>query len=110
MLAWGLFREQKAPVTIESASERLGFDEPDFEPQEWFVDNHGRAVIAEGKGNDFALAMRVGADLITRRFARGAVRISAGQHELTVHPGDPGATRVTLEGEGADIWARKISG
>ena len=110
LVSWLVFRERPVPVTIELASERLAFDEPDFEPIEWFIDEKGRGALVQGQAGDFTMVFRLGTDLVTRRFAKGQVRVSESQDGLSIHPDDPGVGRILLYGMGADIWARKIAG
>ena len=110
LVSWLAFRERPVPVTIELAGERLAFDEPDFEPTEWFIDATGRSALVQGRAGDFTMVFRFGAHLVTRRFAKGQVRVSVSQDGLSIHPANPGVGRITLHGIDADIWARKIAG
>ncbi len=93
---WGLFPSHPAPVTREAARERLAFDEPDFEPARWIIDAGGRAALAENGSGEFALVLRLGADLVVRRFREGDGEIMREARAVTVRLPDPSIRPVTL--------------
>ncbi len=109
LAAWLAFRAPPVAVDETAARARLAFDEPDFKPAVWVMDEEGRAALAEGTAGEFALVRRLGADLVTRRFARGEATVQAENGALTVRPADPGSRAVTLRCADAAHWARKIA-
>ncbi|WP_425409043.1 hypothetical protein [Hyphococcus sp.] len=107
-VAWVMFRTPFKPVTQEEARERLAFDEPDFTPAHWLVDDKGKAVFVEGADGDYALVSRLGLDLVTRRFQGEAVRATEQSGALRIKPLDPGSRAVTVSAPEAAAWARKF--
>lgn len=105
--AWALFREPAEPVSERAARERLAFDEPDFNPITWLADGKGRALLAEGDAGDFALALRVGRDLVTRRFSTALA--SAEDGVLIIRLGEAGLAKVEFSSAQATIWAGKLN-
>ncbi|WDI31329.1 hypothetical protein PUV54_15375 [Hyphococcus flavus] len=109
LLAWVMFRAPLKPVTEEEAAERLRFDEPDFKPVSWLIDEKGRAAFAEGEDGDYALVSRLGVDLVTRRYPAIAVNAAEEGGALVLKPLDPGSSTVRLHTADAATWARKFS-
>lgn len=65
-----------ARVTPEAAAERLKFDEPDFEPQDWLVAADGKAAAAISRdGEELGLVFAMGEDFATRRLKRSVARV-----------------------------------
>ncbi len=108
--AWFMFSAPPLKVTKEVARERLAFDEPDFTPVHWLIDAEGRAALAEDEAGDFALISRLGVDLVTRRYAAGAMRVTVEGGVLAIAPLDPGSRTVKLAAGEAAQWARKFAG
>ncbi len=109
LLAWVMFRAPAGPVTEAEAAARLAFDEPDFQPVNWLVDENGKAAFAEGAGGEYALVSRLGADLVTRRMPGATVHACEHGGALVIRPSDPGSTPVRLASPDAASWARKFA-
>lgn len=110
LLARLFFPASPVEVTKSAAGHRLAFDEPDFAPAAWLVDGHGRAALAEGDAGDIALVVRLGADLVTRRFGV-AVPATAENGVLTIPQMEPGVGKVVIAAgdQDAALWARKLT-
>ena len=104
-----LFGNQDAAVTIDAGAARLAFEEPDFNAAAWLVDGSGRAVLAQNGAGEFALILRLGADLAVRRFSRGGAtaRFADGALELRLADVTMGPVRIAAA-DGA-AWAGAIN-
>ena len=65
-LARVIFGARGAALTLAGATERLAFDEPDFNPAHWLVCESG--AVAVNAVGEAALVRPVGDDIVTRRF------------------------------------------
>lgn len=101
------FRHQSPLVTEAVAAERLAFDEPDFDPARWLFDDNWRGAVAESDSGEYAIIVRLGADLVTRRFK--TAQASVKDNELIIRPPDPGGVTARILAPEAADWARKIS-
>lgn len=110
LLAWLMFRGAVPPITVKEAAGRLAFDEPDFQPVNWFIDYDGQSALVEGAGGEYALVSRLGVDLVTRRFpSGGSLKAILDDDGLTVFAKDITTRSVRLCGPDAALWARKIA-
>jgi hypothetical protein len=109
LVAWLVFRTPPAPVDEAQARDRLAFDEPDFKPGRWLLDEDGKAALAEGEGGDFALVARLGADLVTRRFRPGGAKAKVESGALFIKPAGAGGPVVRIAAPDAAAWVRKLS-
>ncbi|MEX6634299.1 hypothetical protein [Hyphococcus lacteus] len=110
LLAWLMFRGPVPPITMKEAAGRLAFDEPDFQPLNWFIDCDGRSALVEGAGGEYALVSRLGVDLVTRRFPPGiALKTHLDGDGLTVFATDITTRSVRLCGPDAAQWASKLA-
>ena len=113
-LSWALGATRSAAVTIDSAVDRLAFDEPDFKPGVWFIGADGKsAAAASVDGHETALVFAVGDGLATRRFARGAVGVETAETSLLFKMGEPSLRTLRLvapdESAAAD-WVLRLAG
>ena len=106
--AWAMFRAPVPLVTQARAADRLAFDEPDFEPEAWLLDEKGRAALATGRAGDVAIVFALGTDLVTRRFTAHGVMAEPTEGGVIIRPNDPGAREITLISPDAAQWARKL--
>lgn len=104
------FGNAGAALDEATARERLDFDEPDFEPIAFLMDEKGRAILAEGKAGDFAVVRSLGADLITRRFSAGTVKTDQSDGGLGIDLREPGLGKIVIDHPDAAHWARKCAG
>ncbi|MEO1250965.1 MAG: hypothetical protein AAFW81_01310 [Pseudomonadota bacterium] len=107
---WRLFGGSGEPVSEGAARDRLAFDEPDFHPAEWLFDADGYAALATDGAGEFAIIIRKGDDLATRRFAADRVDAKMSAETLVLRFGDPGFPPVRLRAPDAADWAQKLRG
>ena len=102
-----LFGRRDAEISEDAARDRLRFDEPDFEPRHWLLDSEAGAALVAGQNDEFALVIRKGADLLTRRFRRsdGVARLDGGVITVDLHDLSVSAVRFSVVSQ-AEYWAR----
>ena len=102
-----LFPAPPPPITVEQAADRLGFDEPDFQPTQWFLDQQGESALAVSDGDEACVMRRLGRDLVTRRFKMTAAMIVCDGERLVISLPDHTAANwsLTLGDEAAQAAA-----
>lgn len=102
-----------ADVTQRSASERLSFDEPDFDPAEWFVGTDAKAAAAvSADGRETALVFAVGDGLATRRLGRASVDIQRAGAVVSFRLGEPSLSTLRLvapDETTAEQWVLRLA-
>ena len=105
-LAKFLFGSASASVTLERAEERLSFEEPDFEPVAWLLNDDKTAALARNASGEIAIIVSHGADLATRRFGPGQAEPKVESGVLRIYQADHafkgGAFQVT--DDEAEAW------
>lgn len=93
----------KAVIDAEAARECLRHDEPDFVPARVLLARDRRAaLLADDSGTDIVAVMAFGDKLVSRRFARGAIRSASLREQpgtgrvLTLLTNDPSCRRIDL--------------
>jgi len=112
-LARVIFGAAQQPLNTGSAVGRLAFDEPDFAPVEWVVDEAAGAAIARNGAGEIALIKAVGDGLATRRAKAGTFSCAHDGKVLTIAPPDLtfGGVTVTAANEAEAMqWALHIAG
>ncbi|MHA7873362.1 MAG: hypothetical protein ACX939_13515 [Hyphococcus sp.] len=109
LVARFVFPAPRDGVTLAKARERLAFDEPDFRPRDWLIDQKGRAALVEGEGGDFALVRKLGLDLLTRRFRTGGASVEKDENGLTLNLHDPTLPKTVFVTTAADKWLLKFN-
>lgn len=67
---------RSARVTLASAAERFGFDEPDFKPGHWLIDaGEKSAAVLSADGTEVGLVFAMGDDFATRRLKRSSALV-----------------------------------
>ncbi len=111
-LALGAMRS--AVVTLDTAAERLAFDEPDFLPREWMVGMDGKSAAALSAGGDeTALVFAVGDGFASRRFRRGKVGLEKDGAAIIFRLGEPSRGTVTLAAPDEAVaaqWLLRLAG
>ena len=105
-IAWAVFGGRPAPLDIERAAARLLFDEPDFEPQEWLINDERNAALAHNGRGEAALLLAHGDGIVTRRFAVGALNIQYTDGRLIIDPHDHTCRRASfsIAPEAVKMW------
>ncbi|MEM9704819.1 MAG: hypothetical protein AAF850_01940 [Pseudomonadota bacterium] len=96
-------------ITREGACERLAFDEPDFEPETWLIDDRKRSAFAVNRKGELAVIFPMGAEAATRRFAPGAFTCDIIGREVTIRADDHTWRAITLRTDDpltAARWAK----
>ena len=110
LIRW-LFPLGSAIITEKSALERLAFDEPDFKPHAWLIDQSGMSALALSDG-EAALIKRNGVDLATRRTELNTLRVDCDGALLTVSVDDatfPPMHVTAGTNEEAAHWCRRLT-
>lgn len=85
-LARFVFGQRKAGFNKGAVTERLAFDEPDFEPLEWLMSASG-AIAVNGK-QEVALIKPLGDGLVTRRLGLRELHIRCEGSNLIIERPD----------------------
>jgi len=112
-LARAIFGSAQQPLNAASAASRLAFDEPDFAPVAWVVDEAAGAAIARNGAGEIALIKAAGDGLATRRAKAGAFSCAHSGAVLTIASPDLtfGGVTVTAANEAEAMqWALHIAG
>ena len=113
-VSWLFGALRTATVTMAAASDRLAFDEPDFNADEWLIGADGKSAAAlSSDGTETALAFAVGDGLATRRFRRGAVGLERDGNALVFRLGEPSLRTVRLSAPDeatAEQWILRLAG
>ncbi|MFN3961098.1 MAG: hypothetical protein ACK4NP_14460 [Parvularculaceae bacterium] len=103
-----------ARVTLDAAQNRLGFDEPDFEPGDWMISSDERSAVALSRdGAEIGLVFVMGDDFATRRLSRSAARITRQADAILFLLKEPSrrAVRVAAPDEAAaEQWLLRLRG
>lgn len=83
-----MFADADVEISEQLAIDRLKFDEPDFEPAAWLIDDQAKIALARSDSGEIAVVKAMGGDFITRRFARGVAIASIQNNMLTIEPTD----------------------
>lgn len=75
-LARVIFGAVRPSLDAARAAERLSFDEPDFHPIGWLVDEETGAALARNGAGEIALVVAHGDGLVTRRYPAGAAPLT----------------------------------
>jgi hypothetical protein len=75
-LARIIFGASLPSLDAANAAERLLFDEPDFHPIDWLVDEDSGAALARNGSGEIALVVAHGDGLVTRRYPAGAAPLA----------------------------------
>ena len=109
-LALGAWRNVRVEET--SATERLAFDEPDFQPMAWLVSDDGRAAAAvDSAGRDYALVFAVGDSLATRRLKLGSRSVSTDGRAIQINLNELSKAHVRIRASderAASDWASRL--
>lgn len=105
-LARLVFGKIEPSIDREKAAERLAFDEPDFHPVDWLLDESARAALVRNEAGEIAIIVAHGDGLVTRRVGAGRAHAAYADGRLTVDPVDhtTGRASFATDGETARIW------
>lgn len=105
-LARLIFGDTKSSLNAAKAAERLSFDEPDFQPVDWLIDESAKAALARNGAGEIAIIVAHGDGLVTRRVGAGRARAAYADGRLTVDPVDHTTSRAgfATDSETARIW------
>jgi len=108
-LAWAIFRGGSLKFDRAAAADRLAFDEPDFAPVDWIIDENSRVALARNAAGELALVVAHGDGLVTRRLAPGDDRANYADGFLTIARVDhtSRAARLPLPENEAAVWLEK---
>ncbi len=109
LIARLVFPSPSIKVTQDVALDRISFEEPDFKPVSWLIDDAGRAAIVEGAGGEFILVERLGLDVLLRRFQAGVAKASEVDHALVVKLPDVTLPKAVITNVDASQWVKKIT-
>lgn len=87
-LARAVFGTVSIAMTQSAAAERLAFEEPDFEPAAWLVDEKAGAAVARNDAGDIATIVAQGDRFVVRRLSRDAPGIHYTEGRLHIAPPD----------------------
>ena len=104
-----IFPSPATPITKDVALDRINFEEPDFKPVSWLIDDQGRAAVVEGAAGDFILIERLGLDLLLRRFQAGFAKAFEENQALVVKLPDVTLPKAVIASTGASQWVEKIA-
>ncbi|MEL6364010.1 MAG: hypothetical protein AAFR11_04125 [Pseudomonadota bacterium] len=113
VLSAALGQWRSAGAGVETASERLALDEPDFEARDWLVSEDGRAALSSDGAGGFALVFALGDRLGSRRWRAGERAAAAEGTELRIAFREPGLGAATLQATDAAEaarWSRLLAG
>ena len=71
-----VFGSVRSTLDAAAAAERLLFDEPDFHPIAWLVDEGVGVALARNGSGEIALVVAHGDGLVSRRYPAGAVPLA----------------------------------
>jgi hypothetical protein len=111
-LCWILFGRKNIVLDKMTATQQLWFDEPDFQPSHWLMDDAGSAAIAVNDSEEIALVSTIGQNYVTRRLPAGAVVTHDGAQliiSLPDHTFRKIAIKASSEAD-AGTWAKRLSG
>jgi len=80
------------PLIRREAEARLAFDEPDFQPTGWLMDEAGGMALATSEQGEIALVFRMGDNFATRRSLVTAVQANLDGEDLCLRV--PGLARI----------------
>lgn len=105
-LARLIFGKIEPSLDVAKAAERLSFDEPDFEPIDWLLDENAKAALARNSAGEIAIVAAHGDGLVTRRAGAGRVQAEYRDGGLTVDPIDHTMrrTRFAADRETVNAW------
>lgn len=105
-LARLIFGKVDPSLDLDKAIERLSFDEPDFEPMDWLVDENKKAALARNNAGEIAVITAHGDGLVTRRAGAGRVQAEYRDGALIIDPVDHTTGRVhfAADRETANAW------
>ena len=72
-LARLMFANADIVISEQAAAERLAFDEPDFEPVGWLIDDENNIALARNARGEVAIIKAMGDGLVTRRLEAAAM-------------------------------------
>lgn len=102
-----------AAFSADAARDRLAFDEPDFQADDWLVDADRSAAIAVSEAGDIALIKKAGDGLVTRRMRAGDLQCDREGADLRLavpdHTFRGFAVHAASDSE-AQRWAVRIAG
>ena len=110
-LARLIFGVQSAALTRAAASDRLAFDEPDFEPAEWLVSESG--AVAVNQAGEAALIKPLGDGLVSRRFSVKDLRWRRDGLQLMIEAPDHAFSNLMVSASSEDEaqrWAARLNG
>lgn len=114
LVAWLLGATKSVVVTKESATNRLSFDEPDFNVAEFFISATGKSAAAiSADGSETALVFAIGDGLGTRRFRHGAIGVEKRGNAVIFNTGEPSLGEIQLvatDDNQADQWILRLAG
>ena len=109
LLARMLFGGGALVFNKAAVEDRLCFDEPDFSPADWIIDEAARAALARNENNEVALIVANGDGLAIRRFqSPDALSARYANGVLSLTPHDHTSRKVTLSAP--DIEAQPLEG
>lgn len=95
-LAQLIFKDRTLRLTRALAEERLTFDEPDFSPVGWLIDEEAGAALAKNNAGETALLTVLGDKIVTRRYAPREMQGEIKSGSMTVRRRDPFSKPVSL--------------
>ena len=111
-LSYVLGAWRSARVTLAAAAERLGFDEPDFQPTRWLVGADEKAAAAlSADGAEIGLVFAMGDDFATRRLKRANAKVEREGAALLFLLREPSRRAVRVEApdeKAAEDWLLRL--
>ncbi|MGJ8563062.1 MAG: hypothetical protein ACSHXY_05865 [Alphaproteobacteria bacterium] len=107
------FRSAKSDMTEEKLANRLKYDEPDFHPVEWIIDEKNGKALTRNSQGEIALMQTAGANLVVRRMLGATLKSQHNDRELILSSSDHTfrSLKITASTETeAGKWAALISG
>ena len=105
-LARVMFSDAGPFIDQASAVQRLAFDEPDFSPVAWAVDQTAGVALARNNTNEIAVVFAHGDGLATRRIAAQDAKVQYVQERLTIDRADhtSKSASVAMARDEAQVW------
>ncbi len=93
-------------IDQSSAERRLVFDEPDFAPVAWAIDQTAGVALARNDAEEIALVFAHGDGLATRRIAAHDANVHYAEGRLTIDRADhtSRSASVAMTPDEAEVW------
>ncbi len=109
-LSWAFGAWRTVPVTKAAAADRIGLDEPDFQPQHWLLDADNKVAVAASGEGEAVVVFAMGDNFATRRLALSPSGFSATSEGLVVELGETSRRRLRVNAPEEEVraWLHEV--